>query len=85
MNKIDALELEDDKIIEFIKDFSSKTKENYYFFLILYIDHKKFDIHYNFYEIQYTAKFNHLMESIEVENELEVNFDEETILKSKGV
>ena len=62
-----------------------EIKESIYFFLMIYVDHKKFEITYNFYESHFVKKFNALLTNIvnDVKSEHEVDLEE--LEKSDGI
>ncbi len=43
-----------------------------YFAILLYIDHKKFDFKYNFYEIKYADNLKKAVSKIETNQKIEV-------------
>ena len=80
VNKKEFLNSPDEEIAKLVEECQDKHKETFYFHILIYIDHKKFEISYNFYEVLQIGKYGALLAAIDSINEKTVEFIEEDII-----
>ena len=67
-----------------ISDYLKKSDEKIYFYILLFIDHKKFTFKYIFYQLKYNENYQSLIKKISKIEEIEVDISEDKIEETNG-